>query len=59
MKSVFQKANNLPPINAEYTEIRRKFYSATLGDFGETRRVIFSVGCGLTVLDISKASRIE
>ncbi|MGH7455905.1 MAG: hypothetical protein ACRENG_31400, partial [bacterium] len=34
---------NLPPINTEYTEIRRKeFYSATLGDFGEVRRIIFS-----------------
>jgi hypothetical protein len=32
------------PRNAEYTEIRRKvFPSATLGVFGETRRIAFPV----------------
>jgi hypothetical protein len=36
------KTKTLPPIKAEYTEIRPKeFYSATLGDFGEIRRIIF------------------
>jgi hypothetical protein len=37
-----EKQKNLPPMNAEYTEIRRKeFYSATLGDFGCALRAKF------------------
>ncbi|MGH7598024.1 MAG: hypothetical protein ACREOI_16865 [bacterium] len=37
-----QKKQKLSPRNAEDTEIRREeLYSATLGDFGEIRRIIF------------------
>jgi hypothetical protein len=37
-----KKQKELPPINAEYTEMRRKaLYSANLGVFGEARRIIF------------------
>ncbi|MDZ7363651.1 MAG: toxin [candidate division KSB1 bacterium] len=37
-----KEAKTFPPRNAEYTEIRRKNFSATLGDFGEVRRASFS-----------------
>jgi hypothetical protein len=41
-----EKAKNLPPMNTEYTEIcRKELYSATLGDFGEVRRIISLFGC--------------
>ena len=54
-----RKQTNFPPRNAEDTEIRRKFFSANLGDFGGVRRINLFLFLWVSLLDFGLSMQLD